>query len=326
MQDLNDLYLFARIVDHRGFTAASRALGIPKSRLSRRVAALEDRLGVRLIQRSTRRFAVTEIGRQYHQRCQAMLAEAEAAQAVIDHVQGEPSGLIRITAPAKIAETVLGPLLPRFLAEHPQVEIVLRVTGRPVDLIEEGIDLALRVRSAPHEDSDLVIRSLGRARVVLVASPHLLARHGTPASPEELARLPGLDMERSDGRHLWRLDDPASGAATPVAFRPRLVTDEMLVLKQAAIAGTGVVMLPYSFCRDEIDAGDLATVLPAWRLPEGELQAVFASRRGLVPAVRKLIDYLAIEVPRLAQCREEVGERAVLERLRPAALTAAPPA
>jgi DNA-binding transcriptional LysR family regulator len=190
MHDLNDLYFFAQVVDHGGFAAAARALGMQRSRLSRRVAALEARLGVRLIQRSSRRFSVTEVGQAFYARCQAMLVEAEAAEAVIAHAAAEPRGLVRMSCPAALLTYRMGPLIAGFMAAYPAVAIHLESTSRRVDVIGEGFDLAIRVREPPLEHSDLVMRKLDESVHRLVASPALVAAHEAPAGPADLAAWP----------------------------------------------------------------------------------------------------------------------------------------
>ena len=187
MQDLNDLYYFAMVVEHGGFAAAERALGIPKSRLSRRISQLEGEMGVRLLQRSTRRFAVTDVGMSVYRHAQTMLAEAQAAREVVDRLSAEPRGLVRVSVPVSLAQQQLPRLLPRFLEQYPQVRLQLHVGNRRVDLINEGFDVALRVRSRLDDDGSLVMRSFGQVRELLVASPGYLDRAGRPADPADLA-------------------------------------------------------------------------------------------------------------------------------------------
>lgn len=298
MQDLNDLYYFAQVVHRGGFAAAGRALGIPKSRLSRRIALLEQRLGVRLIQRSTRRFSVTEIGQAYYRHCRAVIAEADAAQAVIDSIRAEPRGQVRVSCPVLLAETRLSQLLPGFMETYPRVRVVLEATNRRVDVIEEGFDLAIRVRPTPLEDSGLVMRSFGYTRLILVASPKLLDRKGRPHEPEDLSALESLGMTAPDGRHVWQLIGP-DGGARQIIHHPRLITDDLITLRAAAMTGLGVVSLPEYLCREEIERGGLEVVLDAWSPPLGNVHAVFPSRQGLLPAVRVFIDYLAAHLPKV---------------------------
>ncbi|WP_423870863.1 LysR family transcriptional regulator [Bradyrhizobium sp.] len=171
MQDLNDLYYFARVVEHGGFAPAGRALGLPKSTLSRRVALLEERLKSRLLQRSTRHFAMTEVGEVYYRHCVAMIAEAEAAQEAIDNTSAEPRGMIRVTCPISLMFSSVAPIISRYMAAHPQVRVQLSATNRRVDVIEEGVDVALRVRFPPLENDGLVMKRLAESRQLLVGSP-----------------------------------------------------------------------------------------------------------------------------------------------------------
>ncbi|UTH73887.1 LysR substrate-binding domain-containing protein [Chromobacterium sp. IIBBL 290-4] len=296
MQDLNDLLYFAKVVEHGGFMAAGRILGIPKSRLSRRVAELEAKLGVRLLQRTTRRLALTEIGSQYYQHCQAMLAEAEAAHETILQSSAEPRGLIRVSCPELLSKTMLGDVLPRFLNRYPMVRVALDSTNRRVDLIEEGVDVAIRVRNVIEDSASLVVRRLGRSRMILVASPAFLQIHGEPMSPEKLAGLPALTMSRPDGRGQWVLLDNVGQVYTIHVDAPRLMTDDMIVLRQAAIDGVGIAALPANVCHQALQDGRLRRILPQYGFPWGILHAAFPSRRGLSPAVRAFLDFIAEEL------------------------------
>lgn len=296
MQDLNDLAYFAEVVDRGGFAAAGRALGIPKSRLSRRVAALEARLGVRLLQRTTRKLALTAVGEQFLRHCVAMREEVQAAEEAVAQARAEPRGTIRIACPVTLAQSMLGPLLPRFLAQHPQIRVDLRVSNRPVDLIEEGIDVALRVRPELEDSATLVVKNFGLTATVLVASPAQLARQGRPRAVEELERLDTLAMSAVDGRATLSLVGPGE-AVRLLQHAPRYVADDLLTLKFAALGGVGICALPDYMCRDELRAGLLEEVLPGWAPQPGIFHAVFPSRRGLLPAVRKFLDFLAESAP-----------------------------
>lgn len=300
LPDLNDLYYFAQVVEHGGFAPAGRALGIPKSRLSRRIALLEERLGARLILRSTRSFSVTEAGRGYYQHCRAMLTEAEAAEESIALARGEARGVVRMSCPVALLATRVGPMLGEFLARHPGVVLHLEETNRRVDVVAEGIDLALRVRPRPLEDSELAMRVLGEHNQCLVASPALLQRLGSPAGPGDLARFPSMDLGQPQDVHQWVLEGP-DGARAEVRHQPRYVTRGMLALRAAAEAGVGIVQLPRMMLSAEFGAGELVPVLPGWAPRREIMHAVFASRRGQLPAVRLLIDHLA---ERFAALRE----------------------
>lgn len=291
MDDLNDLYYFARVVEHGGFAAAGRALGIPKSRLSRRLAALEERLGVRLINRSTRRFSTTEIGATFYRHCRGMLVEASAAREVIDAARAEPAGMIRLSCPITLLHVHIGGFLAGFMTRYPRVEVDLEATNRRVDVIHEGMDLAIRVRPPPLEDSDLVMRVLSERRLGLFASPELVARWGKPDGPEALSRWPSLSISDHGRRYRWSLSDD-SNRRVEVMHKPRFVTSDMIALRRAAVAGLGVVQLPLLTVRRQLDDGRLVELMPQWCPPPDIVHVVFPSKRGLLPAVRTLIDEL----------------------------------
>lgn len=309
MQDLNDLYFFVQVVDHGGFAAAARALGLPKSRLSRRIILLEERLGVRLLQRSTRRFSVTEIGQEFYRHCVAMLVEAEAAQEVIERSRAEPQGVIRLSCPPALVCFQVGDMIARFLAEHPRVTVNLESTSRKVDVIAEGFDLAIRVRFPPIEESDLVMRVLAPSTQRLVASPELVAAFSSPVVPADLAKLPSIDFGPQTRERQWCLEGP-EGATALVSHEPRLITDDMIQMRLAALRGIGVVQLPTMMIGDDLAAGTLIDVLPEWAPRSGVVHAVFPSRRGLLPAVRSLIDFLAAEFGKVSKDEAAVSSHA----------------
>ena len=292
MQDLNDLYYFVQVIEHGGFAPAGRALGEPKSKLSRRIAGLEDRLGVRLLQRSTRKVLPTEIGRVYYGHCRAMLVQAEAAQEAIDSSLSEPSGVVRMSCPTALMDNRVGPMVAEFMAVHPRVTVHVEATDRRVDVIEEGFDLALRVRPPPLADSELVMRRLADAGQCLLASPQLIKECGTPETPADLSTYPSLALGPPRERHAWHLQSP-DGESVRVAHRPRLITQSMPALKAAAEAGVGVVQLPRMMLDTALAEGRLQTLLPEWEPPREIIHIVFPSRRGLLPAVRGLIEHLA---------------------------------
>ena len=291
MHDLNDLYYFVQVVEHGGFAPAARALGEPKSKLSRRIALLEERLGVRLIQRSTRHFLVTEIGQNYYAHCKAMLVEADAAQAAVEQTRSEPSGIVRLTCPVALLHARVSVMLAGFMAHYPQVVVHLEATNRRVDLIAEGIDVAIRVRPMPIEDSDLMLKILAQRGHALVASPDLAEKAGAISVPADLNGLPSLDLGPMRQEHIWKLEGP-DGAEALIHHRPRLVSDDMIALRSAAIAGVGVVHLPLLMVSDEIRNGQLVRLLPSWAPKRQVVHAVYPSKRGLLPSVRALLDYL----------------------------------
>lgn len=296
MQDLNDLYYFAMVVEHGGFAAAERALGIPKSRLSRRISQLETDMGVRLLQRSTRRFAVTDVGMSVYRHAQTMLTEAQAAREVVDRLSAEPRGMVRVSVPVAIAQQQLPKLLPKFLEQYPKVRLQLHIGNRRVDLINEGFDVALRVRARLDDDGSLVMRSFGQIQELLVASPKYLDRAGRPRDPSDLASHLTLSISEDEAHQRWELHGP-DGAVRRVDLQPRVAGFDFPLLQSMVKDGFGITMLPETVCAEAVRRGELEVVLPQWSLPQGICHAVFASRRGMLPAVRVFIDFLAEHLP-----------------------------
>ncbi|MBC5767773.1 LysR family transcriptional regulator [Ramlibacter albus] len=296
MQDLNDMLYFAEVVDRGGFAAAGRALDVPKSKLSRRVADLETRLGVRLLQRTTRKLSLTEAGEVYHRHVIAMREAAEAANEAVEIVRNEPRGTIRVTCPVTLAQTTVGPLIPLFLAKHPQVRIDMQVTNRVVDLVQEGIDVALRVRSSVDDSGSLVVKRIAMSQTLLVATPALLQRFGTPESVDDLHRIPTVAMSAAaDGRASWKLLGPGE-REFELQHRPVYTADDMFTVRFALNQSTGMTVLPDYLVAHELNSGELVQVLPGWAPARGIMHAVFPSRRGLVPAVRRFLDFLGEHV------------------------------
>jgi len=311
VNDLNDLYYFAMVVEHSGFAAAERALGIPKSRLSRRISQLETDLGARLLQRSTRRFAVTDVGQSVYRHAQAMLAEAGAAREVVDRLSAEPRGLVRVSVPVGIAQQLMPQLLPDFLARYPKVRVQMHVSNRRVDVINEGFDVAIRVRAKLDDDGSLVMRSFGQIQELLVASPGYLDRAGRPREPEDLTAHTTLSMSEEEARQRWELQGE-DGEVRRIELKPRIAGFDFPMLMALAKQGLGITLIPETICADAVRNRELEVVLPSWRLPMGICHAVFASRRGLLPAVRMFIDHLAEQMPPLLessrlQCRNCPG-------------------
>jgi len=222
LPDLNDMRYFAEVVERGSFAAAARALGMPTSSLSRRVAALEAALGLRLLQRSTRRLALTEVGAAYLRHCQDLRAAALAAADTVAQVQTTPRGTVRVSCPVTLAQTMLGELMPDFLARYPEVRVEMQVSNRVVNLIEEGMDVALRVRPTLDDSGSMVVKRLDDAHQVLVASPALLVRQGMPETLEALAQLDSIAMSAVDGRCTLRLIGPL-GREHSLHYAPRYV-------------------------------------------------------------------------------------------------------
>ncbi|SFB84406.1 LysR substrate-binding domain-containing protein [Collimonas sp. OK412] len=296
--DLNDLYLFAQVVERHGFTAAGDALGIPKSRISRRISQLEARLGTRLLQRTSRRMSLTEAGQELYRHCAAMIAEAHAGEDAVRKRLDEPVGTVRVSLPMAIADIALPRLLPRFMQQFPKVRLMVQASNRQIDLIEENIDVVVRGIGAQLESSSLVQSSLCSVHWVLVASPQYLTLNGPI---DELPALAAADAlyyaPLSDGDIAWRLLGPGDTQHQAAIGKLRLQSDNLSILMQAALAGMGVATLPRYACSAELAAGTLQTVLPEWRPKAGNLVVLFPSRRGLAPAVRAFVDFLKNELP-----------------------------
>lgn len=292
MQDLNDMVFFAEVAERGGFTVASKALGVPKSRLSRRVADLEAALGVQLLQRSTRRLSLTPAGEVYLRHCVEMRDAAQAAAEAVSQVQTEPRGTVRISCPVTLAHASVGPLLPVFMRRYPLVRVEMRVINRPVDPVEDGVDLALRVRTTIEDSATLSARRFGISRGLLVISAERMAHQGQINGSEDLMRIDTVAMAAGDGRAVMPLHGP-DGKLHQVPQQPRFVADDLLALKSAIVQGIGAGMLPDYMCRREMRSGELVELLPGWTPPAGIVHAMFAPRRAQVPAVRHLIDFLA---------------------------------
>jgi DNA-binding transcriptional LysR family regulator len=307
VQDLNDLRFFAEVVEQNGFAAAARKLGMPRSRLSRRIGLLEDRLGVRLVHRSARRFAVTEIGREYYRHCVAVVVEADAAQETIDRLRSEPQGIVRVACPSSMISFQVGEMIVRFMERFPKIEVRLESANRRVDVIREGFDLALRVQFPPLDDSDLVIRKLADSPQRLVASPSVVQGFARPLVPADLSALPSLAWDPARLEHEWHLDGP-EGAVSTIRHRPRFVTENMVALRLAALRGVGVCQFPTFVVEEDLRTGRLIDLLPDWAPKAGIIHAAFPSRRGLLPSVRALLDFLASEYAEFGRPGEKTLE------------------
>ena len=290
MQDLNDLRFFAAVVAHKGFSAGARALGVPKSRLSRRVALLEEALGLRLLERSTRRVTLTEVGERVFEHARSALLEAEAVEELALRLQAEPRGLVRMSCPSGLTP-LLAPHMAGFLAQHPMLRLQCLTTNRRVDLVEEGVDIALRVREQLDTDPLLQLRRIGVSRRLLVASPDLIARMGALTHPAELGGAPLLDLHEAARPNTWRLVGPG-GQVELVTIEPRLSAGAFEPLLFAARAGLGVALLPEQNCREDLASGTLTRVMPDWSGEDGIVHLVFTSRRGMLPGVRAVIEFV----------------------------------
>ncbi|UDM49175.1 LysR substrate-binding domain-containing protein [Cupriavidus sp. MP-37] len=297
MLDLKDVYYFVQVVDRGGFTAAGEALRLPKSTLSHRVKELESSLGVRLINRTSRQFAVTEVGQEFYQYAMALMRSAELAEEAMRQRLAEPSGVIRVTTATDIAQFALRHVLPTFLSDHPKVRIEETATDRVVDIVGEGFDLAIRGHVGQLQDSNLVQHPLARTPWYLFAGPDYLERTSVPAEPAALESHAILAMAGKSASQ-WQLLGPDKRVAT-VQFEPRFLSNSLISLKEAACANVGVAALPVYACQAELAAGSLRQVLPDWIAADARITALIPYRTGLLPAVRTLVDYLAVVLPKV---------------------------
>jgi DNA-binding transcriptional LysR family regulator len=289
--DLNDFFYFVQVVDRGGFTAAGRTLRIPKSTLSHRIAQLETNLGVRLINRTSRRFGMTEAGEDFYRRAVVMLREAEQAETVIRHRLVEPSGTVRCTAAVATMQFAMRDIVPDFLIRYPKVNVVAHATDQNVDIVGENYDVAIRSHTDPLPDSTLVQRTLTPAPWFLFAGSTYLDANQAPQTPKDLQDHPSLFMMRTGVAPIWRLRRSSKAKdEVVIQLTPRLMSDDMIGLKQAAIAGLGVV-----------GSGALRRVLPTWLAGDSTMTALIPYRQGLLPSVRAFLDHLATEFPKAVQ-------------------------
>lgn len=292
MRKLDDMYLFARVVAAGSFSGAAREMGLQTSLLSRRIASLEQELGVRLLHRSTRKLALTETGRGFYRHCQALVAEADVAWESVEQTRAAPRGLVRMSCPLQMLRAPVGDIVAQFMRQYPEVRVQIEATNRRVNVIEEGFDIALRVRTPPLTDSELVIRQLATSKGVMVAAPALFARRAAPRVPADLEGFPTLAQVYAGEQYTWEFTGPG-GERESFRHVPRLMVDDFPMLLQAALDGLGIAWLPEMIAREDLAAGRLVAVLPDRVLPQGIAHAVFPSRRGMLPAVRALLDALA---------------------------------
>lgn len=285
---LDDALIFTRVVECHSFTQAALGLGMQKSTVSRRIALLEERLGVRLLNRTTRKLRLTEVGQAYYERCrQIMLDFAEAEQAVMQ-LQQEPSGLLRITMPIEFGQLFLGRVLGEFMRQYPQINAEVELTSRPVDPVEEGVDIAILVGQP--QDSTLIARKLFESARRLCASPDYLARHGVPHSVADLASHRAILLPPDSPRY-WPL------LGENIACQRVLSCNNITFAREAALAGAGIAGLPIMISETAIRAGQLVELLPEAPMPISELYAVYPSRRFQAMKVRTFLDFLMRSLP-----------------------------
>ena len=261
--DLNDFFYFVQVVDRGGFTAAGRTLRMPKSTLSHRIQQLETNLGVRLLNRTSRRFAMTDAGQEFYRHAVAMLREAEQAETAIRHRLSEPTGTVRCTAAVATMQFAMRDIVADFLVRYPKVNVVAHATDQNVDIVGENYDVAIRAHTDPLPDSTLVQRTLAPAPWFLFAGSAYLDANEAPQTPQDLQNHPSLFMMRTGVAPVWRLRHSSKAKdEVVIPLTPRLLSDDMIGLKQAAIAGLGVVALPGYVCREDVRSGHCGGCCP----------------------------------------------------------------
>lgn len=290
MVDLNDVKIFATVVESGSFTDAARSLRMPKATVSRRVTRLESALETRLLQRTTRRVALTHAGKHYHASAMRALADLDLVRGAMKTARAEPQGVLRIAAPTAFVVRMLSPWVAEFLGRYEQVSIALIPTDDDVDLIGENVDLAFRIGSAP--ESSLVARKLGPARRVLVASPTYLETHGTPGSLGDLESHHCIVFGGSIRDSSWRFDGQRS---RPVRLNVRLAVDDASAAVTATLTGLGISLLPFGLVSDALRSGSLVHVMPDESVSDGDLLALYASARHTSAAMREFLDFVAIK-------------------------------
>jgi DNA-binding transcriptional LysR family regulator len=298
MLNLNDFHLFVQVIERGGFSAASRALSLPKSTLSDRIRALETALGARLLNRTSRQLGLTDAGVAFYAEAVDMVRRAEAAEAAVRSRAEEPSGLVRYTTAVSEAQFAVRPALCDFLKLYPKVSIFEHATDREVDLFAEGFDVAIRAHPKPLRNSRLIQRVLASVEWHIFASPDYLSSVEPIREPEDLVKHPSLFTRRAQVSPAWRLKHESKGVQEHILqSAPRIVSDSMAGLKDMARAGLGVMALPAYVCQEEVQSGALIRVLPEWTAGHSTLSALIPESRGLLPAVRAFLDHLAAVLP-----------------------------
>jgi DNA-binding transcriptional LysR family regulator len=286
--DLNHVSVFVRVVEGGSFTAAARALGLPKSSVSRSVSRLEAELGVRLLQRTTRSVHLTDAGHAYYDTVSRALSGLAEAQAAISDMQATPTGVVRVTSATDIGTNVLAALVARFVQKHPSIHVEMVLTGRFLNLVEEGVDLA--VRAGKLDDSSLVARRVGSLEARLFAAPGYLRRRGVPKSVKELASHDALLFRARRGRASWQLSGPKGVEKVDVSGR--VSADDFAFVRQMMLAGAGIGLVPWTTCAQDVERGRLLRVLPEYAAPGGALHVVYPSARYMPQRVALLRDFL----------------------------------
>ncbi len=289
--DLNEAAVFVKVVEAGSFSAAARLLELPTSTVSTRVARLERRLGVTLLQRTTRRLHLTEAGELYYRHAATGLGHMLDAEAAVTESTGEPRGLLRVTAPADFGDTLLADIVNQLRRNCPQVSIDMVLVSRYVDLVAEGVDVAIRTGAL--KDSTLIARQAGVARWVPFASPDYLASAPPLKSPQTLRHHCCLQFTPL-GKESWTLQGKAGSLTVPMAGQ--VLINDVRVIRSMALAGEGVALLPRHLCREDCDDGRLVRVLPAWHARADPVHIVYPRQRFMAPKLRAFVELATQEL------------------------------
>lgn len=287
--DLNSMVVFARVVEEKGFSAAARKLGLSKSAVSKHVTQLEDRIGARLLHRTTRRLSLTDVGAAFYERCARIVAEAEEAELAVSHMQAAPRGTLRLSAPFSFGNRYLAPAVADFLVKYPEVNVDMTLNDRLVDLVDEGYDMAVRIGRLA--DSSLVARKLCPMPGFVCASPDYVARHGMPQRPQDLVQHNCLLYTYLSSGDTWHFHD--GGDRIGVQVHGNLRANNGDALQAAALAGLGIAMQPAFICGPDLISGRLVEVLADYRDSPYAVYAVYPHGRHLSAKVRAFVDFLA---------------------------------
>ncbi|MEZ9232248.1 LysR family transcriptional regulator [Vibrio amylolyticus] len=295
MQDVNDMLVFATVVETGSFTATAESMGLPKSNISRKVTRLEDKLGVRLLERSTRTQHLTEIGAQYYAYCRRIQEEVSSSQLVVERMLEKPRGTLKVCASVAIGQSLLAKQLSGYAELNPDVEIDLTLTNRRVDVLEEGYDVVIRVGKL--ELSNLVAKKLSTLNLSLYCSPDYQRKHGQIQTPNELSEHQCLLMSAKERKSIWSLISARESVQIPI--KPAMKCDDFMVLKQLTLSGMGISELPDYMAKESVEEGTLVNVLPQWSFEPVDLYAIYPSHRGATPKLRSFLDYLYQQVSKL---------------------------
>jgi DNA-binding transcriptional LysR family regulator len=287
--DLNEIAIFVKVVDAGSFTGAAKSLGLPKSTVSRKITQLEERLSVRLLQRTTRTLSLTDTGSAYYQQCSRIISDVQEANIAVTEMQSTPVGTLRITAPVLFGSLVLSDIVAVFLQRNPGIQIDMVLTDQPLDLIQEGIDVAFRAGILA--DSSLIARPLGTVNLITCASPDYIAEHGKPNHPDDVKQHHTLGWGQTTNS--WEFDSPEK---ITVNLKPRVKVNDAFSLRKLAMNGLGLARLPAFLCADDIKDGKLLPVLCDWSFRSSPIHALYPSNRHLSVKVRSFVDYIVDEL------------------------------